>query len=67
MTTHHEANWAPLWDTDDLAAFLKLPPKTLREWRHKGIGPAFKRMGKHVRYQPADVIDWIDNGTDLAA
>lgn len=52
--------FAPLWDTDDLAKFLKLPAKTIREWRHKGTGPKYARMGKHVRYNPADVMVWLN-------
>lgn len=58
MTSDH--TFTPLWDTDDLAAFLKLPAKTIREWRHKGTGPKYARLGKHVRYNPADVMTWLD-------
>jgi hypothetical protein len=49
-------SYAPLWDTDDVATFLKLTPKTVKEWRHKGTVPKYSRLGKHVRYQPSDVI-----------
>jgi uncharacterized Zn finger protein len=56
-----ERQFVPLWDTDDLAEFLKLPPKTLREWRYKGTGPDYVRVGKHVRYHPADVLEWLEN------
>lgn len=66
MTSDHA--FAPLWSTDDLAAFLKLPAKTIRDWRHKGTGPKYARLGKHVRYNPADVLEWIKNsGHDHAA
>jgi len=60
MTCDH--SFVPLWDTDDLAAFLKLPAKTIREWRHKRTGPTYVRLGKHVRYHPADVLEWVNNG-----
>lgn len=48
-----------LWDSDDVAAFLKVPAKTVREWRHKGEGPPYGRAGRHVRYQPDDVVAWF--------
>ena len=53
-------SYVPLWDTDDVATFLKLTPKTVKEWRHKGTGPKYSRLGKHVRYQPSDVIAWLE-------
>ena len=49
-----------LWKPTDLADFLGLPETTLRQWRHKGYGPRFVRLGKHVRYRPEDVRDWLD-------
>jgi excisionase family DNA binding protein len=58
MASDH--SFAPLWDTDDLAVFLKLPAKTIREWRHKGTGPRYARLGKHVRYRQSDVMAWLN-------
>jgi hypothetical protein len=54
----------PLWTTDDLATFLVIPEKTLRQWRCKGYGPAWRKFGKHVRYAPADVRAWLDTLSD---
>ncbi|MGW5053141.1 helix-turn-helix transcriptional regulator [Actinokineospora sp. NPDC004072] len=59
--------YVPMWDTDDLAAFLKVPAKTLREWRHKGTGPEYVRVGKHVRYDPRKVTAWLAQGGTAAA
>ncbi|WP_026316522.1 helix-turn-helix transcriptional regulator [Actinokineospora enzanensis] len=53
-----------LWTTEELAELLRLPEKTLAEWRHKGTGPAFVRMGKHVRYRPEDIAAWLDASTE---
>jgi hypothetical protein len=56
-----------LWKPADLAAFLGIPEKTLREWRYKRYGPPYKRLGKHVRYDPAAVRAWLDDtGTEVA-
>jgi DNA-binding transcriptional MerR regulator len=58
-----------LWTPDDLAAFLGIPPKTLRDWRFKGYGPSWMKIGKHVRYSPETVRRWIetlDESTEAA-
>ncbi|MGH3881505.1 MAG: helix-turn-helix domain-containing protein [Actinophytocola sp.] len=62
-----QQSFAPLWDTDDVAAFLKVPAKTIREWRHKEEGPRYSRLGKHVRYLPGDVMDWVRDQSRLDA
>ena len=50
-----------LWSPDELAAFLGIPPKTLRDWRFKGYGPSWKKVGKHVRYIPETVRQWLED------
>lgn len=46
--------------TAELAAFLSLPPKTLRQWRYLGVGPKAFRIGRHLRYEPSEVRRWLD-------
>lgn len=53
----------PLWTPDDLSRFLSIPKKTLREWRSKGYGPPWRKVGKHVRYEPGTVRAWLDTLT----
>ncbi|WP_370948179.1 helix-turn-helix transcriptional regulator [Amycolatopsis sp. cg5] len=48
-----------LWGPEELEAYLGIPEKTLRDWRLKQYGPPFFRMGKHVRYEPAEVRAWL--------
>lgn len=43
----------------ELAAFLSVPVKTLRDWRYTGVGPKGFRVGRHVRYEPAEVRRWL--------
>ena len=47
--------------TAELAAFLSLPVKTLRDWRYTGVGPRALRVGRHLRYEPAEVRRWLDD------
>lgn len=52
----------------EAAAFLRLSPRTLANWRCLGIGPEFERVGRSVRY-PVQALDaWIkrDHGSSLA-
>jgi len=45
---------------EDLAELLALPSvETLYQWRRKRTGPPAFRVGKHLRYDPADVHIWI--------
>lgn len=57
-----------LWTLAETAAFLSIPVATLYQFNHKGSGPRFFRIGKHCRYDPRDVMAWLDrrrvDGTD---
>ncbi|MFV2195549.1 helix-turn-helix transcriptional regulator [Nocardiopsis sp. LOL_012] len=50
---------AELWSVKDTAAYLRVPPKTLYEWRYKGDGPPSHRVGRYVRYLPDEVHAWV--------
>lgn len=56
----------PLWGVEEVAAYLQVPIKTLYEWRTKGYGPPAKRVGRHLRYKPAEVVTWYNRLGDLA-
>ena len=49
------------WMTQtDVAAFLGFSEKTLEDWRYRGVGPIFSRVGaRGVRYRRRDLIDWM--------
>ncbi|GIJ22382.1 helix-turn-helix transcriptional regulator [Micromonospora lutea] len=49
-----------LWSVRDVSAFLGIPVGTLYQWRHRRIGPRASRVGRHLRYHPADVRAWLD-------
>ncbi|WP_329000876.1 helix-turn-helix domain-containing protein [Kribbella sp. NBC_00709] len=54
----------PLWDIDQVAAYLNVPKRTLYRWRTLGYGPPGKKVGRHLRYRATDVIAWFANLTD---
>ncbi|MFC5144053.1 helix-turn-helix domain-containing protein [Streptomyces aureoversilis] len=43
---------------EDIAALFDVPLETVYQWRRKRIGPPGFRVGKHLRYDPADVQRW---------
>ena len=49
-----------LLSPEEVAAFLGVPVKTLYQWRYKGGGPRGLRVGRHLRYRPADVERWLE-------
>jgi DNA-binding transcriptional MerR regulator len=49
-----------LWTVEDLSAYLGIPVATIRGWRAKGYGPPVRKIGKHLRYDPVKVHEWLD-------
>ena len=47
----------------ELAPILGKSEKTLAKWRADGIGPTYIRVGRGVRYRPADVEQWLEANT----
>lgn len=41
--------------TDEAAAYLRLAPDTLKNWRVDGDGPRHRRVGRAVRYHVDDL------------
>ncbi|THJ75040.1 helix-turn-helix transcriptional regulator [Candidatus Frankia alpina] len=48
-----------LWTAADTAHFLRIPVTTLYQWRTRKLGPRAYRVGKWLRYDPADVRTWL--------
>jgi len=54
-----------LWSVQDVAEYVGVPRKTLCQWRHHGVGPRARRVGRYLRYDEQDVRDWftaLDDG-----
>ena len=47
-----------LWDIDQVADYLGVPKQTIYGWRITGYGPRGFRVGKHLRWHAATVIQW---------
>jgi len=47
------------WTVEDVSTYLGVPVKTLYKWRCQGYGPAGVRIGKHLRYDPEEVVAWF--------
>jgi excisionase family DNA binding protein len=43
---------------DQVAERYQVSEATLKEWRYKGTGPAYVRLGRHVRYPAKDLEEW---------
>jgi predicted DNA-binding transcriptional regulator AlpA len=57
----------PLATPQEVAEFLAVPESRLRQWRYLGTGPAYRKLANHlVRYQWADIEDWLDQGPAAA-
>jgi len=48
-----------LWSVEETARFLGLPRATLYQHNHKKTGPRSYKVGRHRRYDPADVMAWL--------
>jgi predicted site-specific integrase-resolvase len=48
LLTEHEA-----------ARVLQVSLVTVRRWRRLGTGPIFRKLGRSVRYRPADIADFV--------
>jgi excisionase family DNA binding protein len=42
-----------------LSSYLGIPVATLYKWRQQEAGPPAIRLGKHIRYRPEAVKDWL--------
>ncbi|MCX5171783.1 MULTISPECIES: helix-turn-helix domain-containing protein [Streptomyces] len=51
----------------DVAELLGVPVETLYQWRRKRTGPPAFRVGRHLRYDPVRLREWVDGLTEVAA
>jgi predicted DNA-binding transcriptional regulator AlpA len=49
-----------LLTTKELARITGLAPISLQHMRAEGRGPSWLKLGKAVRYAPADVARWFE-------
>lgn len=55
-----------LWTVEDVAEYLSVPVRTLYDWRGRGYGPASKKVGRYLRYDPTEVVRWFETLGEVA-
>ena len=61
VDSDHRARLSVLMDAAEVSEYLGVPTGTLANWRYQHRGPAFVRVGRHVRYRVEDVGTWLAN------
>lgn len=56
-----------LLTTEEVAAMLQVPAATVKYWRAQRVGPLGFRVGREIRYDQADVEDWLREKREEAA
>ena len=51
---------------DQVAEHYQVSEATLKEWRYKGTGPEYVRLGRHVRYPAKALEQWERDRETLA-
>lgn len=52
----------PLLTIEDVSRYVGLPVSTIYSQRHQrvGVGALAIRLGKHLRWRPEDIDEWLD-------
>ncbi|MFJ2868479.1 helix-turn-helix domain-containing protein [Kitasatospora sp. NPDC087314] len=70
-STGTDSNIRPLpinyLEPEDVAALFKVPLETVYQWRRKRTGPPGFRVGRHLRYHPDAVAQWVADQSREAA
>jgi predicted DNA-binding transcriptional regulator AlpA len=56
-----------LWTVQDVADYLGVPVRTLYDWRCRDYGPRARKVGRYLRYEPAEVRHWLESLDNRAA
>lgn len=54
------ANMNKLMNTKQLAEYLGVSISAIMQYRAKGTGPRYVKLGQLVRYTKADVDEWLE-------
>lgn len=55
-----------LWTLDDVSVYLGVATGTLYHWRMRGEAPPAIKLGKHLRFDPAAVMQWAREHAEVA-
>jgi len=59
MMTTETRRLEALLTVEEVAALLKIPTATLYQWRSRRTGPNSLKVGRHLRYDPAELQAWL--------
>lgn len=65
MTTQFETS--SMLTTEQAAQFVGVKPDTLDQWRYRGRGPSYAKVGGAIRYKYGDLMKWIAERTVAAS
>ncbi|WP_349361551.1 helix-turn-helix domain-containing protein [Cryobacterium sp. PH31-O1] len=65
-STVHDLRGDPLLTIPELAEITRTSPKTVYDWRLKGVGPASIRVGRAILFRTSDVSAWLDSRRQAA-
>lgn len=52
---------APVFLTQrEVADLLRVPVRTVEDWRLTRSGPPWVKLGRHVRYEQAELLAWVE-------
>jgi hypothetical protein len=54
-------SYPPILNPNEVAELLQVPVRTLEQWRYRKVGPPYRKIGRHIRYQHTKVMDWFEN------
>lgn len=52
---------------EEVAELLRVPARTLYQWRAQGVGPHAVRVGRRLVYRESDVRAWLDAQFEAAS
>lgn len=50
-----------LWPPVETAGFLGIAVRTLYQLNTNGTGPRYYKVGRECRYDPRDVVSWLES------
>lgn len=59
-TRKHPENLELGLDEHEAAEILSVKPRTLSDWRLRGVGPKFVKCGRRVTYRPDDLREYLE-------
>lgn len=45
---------------EEAAALIRTPVATLYQWRHKGVGPRARKVGRKLLYRRDELVAWVE-------